>query len=51
MRRRLAAGVVAVAAVVLLIVGILTPLGLGPALLALVIAAIAGFLLRSTLRP
>ena len=47
----LVAGGTGIAAVVLLIVGILTPLGLGPALLALVIAAIAGFLLRSTLRP
>jgi CHASE2 domain-containing sensor protein len=39
-----------VAAVVLFVVAIVSSLGIGPALLALVVAAIAGFLFRSTLR-
>jgi len=47
----LVAGGSGIAAVVLFIIAIVTPLGIGPAFLLLVIAAIAGFLLRSTLRP
>ena len=47
----LVAGGSGLAAVVLFVVAIVSPLGLGPAFLALVVAAIAGFLLRSTLRP
>ena len=47
----LVTGGAAVSAVVLFVIAIVTPLGMGPAVLALVIAAIAGFVLRSTLRP
>ncbi|MBA3306935.1 MAG: hypothetical protein H0U25_13585 [Thermoleophilaceae bacterium] len=53
-KRAYTLGVVAagstVAAVVLFVVAVVSSLGIGPALLALVVAAIAGFLFRSTLR-
>ena len=39
-----------VAAVVLFVVAIVTSLGIGPAILAVIIAAIAGFMFRSTVR-
>ena len=47
----LVTGGAAVSAVVLLVLAVVTSLGMGPAFLALVVAAIAGFLLRTTLRP
>ena len=47
----LVSGGAGVAAIVLFVIAVVTPLGMGPALLALVVAAVAGFLLRSTLRP
>ena len=40
-----------VAAVVLFVVALVSSVSMGLAFLALVIAAIAGFMLRSTLRP
>jgi ABC-type proline/glycine betaine transport system permease subunit len=47
----LVTGGAAVAAVVLFALAVVTSVGMGPAFLALVIAAIAGFVLRGTLRP
>jgi CHASE2 domain-containing sensor protein len=47
----LVTGGAAVATVVLFVVGVIGVIGLAPAFLALVVAAIAGFMLRSTLRP
>lgn len=35
---------------VLFVVAVVSPLGIGPALIALVVAAIAGFMFRSTVR-
>lgn len=53
-KRAYTLGVVAagagVSAVVLFVVAIVTSLGMGPAFLALIVAAIAGFMFRSTLR-
>ena len=47
----LVTGGAAVSAVVLFVLAVVTSLGMDPAFLALVIAAIAGFVLRTTLRP
>jgi hypothetical protein len=44
------AGGAAVLAVVLFVVAVVSSLGVGPAFLAAIVAAIAGFVLRGTLR-
>ena len=47
----LVAGGAGIAAVVLFVVALVSSVSMGLAVLALVVAAIAGFMLRSTLRP
>ena len=47
----LVTGGASVAAVALLVLAIVGVVGMGPVLLAVIVAAVAGFLLRGTLRP